>query len=654
METIVAHVLSADHVQEFTHLNVAYPADDFDADLKPTPAELKGFEDPGAALAEAVFYYRHNVKRYLGSINEGIASTIAEAMYVHQRCPQALLILAGYSQGAMVMHQAELQLAADQDTGVLAQIAGTLLLGDGDRVSNTTAREFGTSRTRSKGIRTYLLANSGKDVLDPATTANICNAGDIVCDFGTNTVIHWRNGIEVHESYLKASSGPGLADAAAWIGQLAANRLVGTLWTATEAPLPAGAATQPRVHISSIACASASRCVAAGTYIDSAGDVQGLLLTRSGTSWVAATAPLPAGANADPGVDLTSVACPAVSSCVAVGFYADSSRNAQGLLLTGSGTSWTATEAPLPSESSAGSLAAIGCASAASCVAAGQYSGPQSLVLTGSRTNWTPRAAPLPAGASTDPDATLQDVTCPSASSCVAVGSYVATSGGSGLVLTGSGTKWTATKAPLPDGPADLGAYLLAGACASVSSCALTGAYLDSEDQWHGLVLTGSGTKWKATETPVPADGDYAQPTLNSVSCPTASSCVVSGYYNSSTGSQGLLLTGSGTKWTATEAPLPAGGGPNDYLLSVACPSASACAAVGDYDDADGSQGLLLTGSGTAWTATETPLPLGAATIQQGASVEAVACPSVTACVAAGFYSDASGNFQGLLLTGPG
>jgi hypothetical protein len=65
-----------------------------------------------------------------------VASSASEAKYVHRQCPHAL-ILAGYSQGAMVMHQAELQLAAAHDTGVLGQITGTLLLGDGDRISHT-------------------------------------------------------------------------------------------------------------------------------------------------------------------------------------------------------------------------------------------------------------------------------------------------------------------------------------------------------------------------------------------------------------------------------------------------------------------------------------------------------------------------------------
>ena len=103
-----------------------------------------------------------------------------------------------------------------------------------------------------------------------------------------------------------------------------------------------------------MACASASSCVATGDYTDSSGNTQALLVTGSGTSWTAAEAPLPANAAADPDAFFPgSVACASASSCVATGFYTDSSGNIQGLLVTGSGTSWTAAEAPLPANAAA-------------------------------------------------------------------------------------------------------------------------------------------------------------------------------------------------------------------------------------------------------------------------------------------------------------
>ena len=167
---------------------------------------------------------------------------------------------------------------------------------------------------------------------------------------------------------------------------------------------------------------------------------------------------------------------------------------------------------------------------------------------------------------------------------------------------------WTATEAPLPAGAAGLGpgGGLGSVACPSASSCVATGGYSDSSGNKQSLLLTGSGTSWTAAEAPLPADADVGtdpepEPDLNSVACPSASSCVVAGLYTdeSSASLQGLLLTGSGTSWTATETPLPAGADPGAGLWSVACPSASSCVAVGSYTDSSGNgQGLLVSGTG--------------------------------------------------------
>ena len=90
-------------------------------------------------------------------------------------------------------------------------------------------------------------------------------------------------------------------------------------------------------------------------------------MTGSGASSAAAEAPLPANAAASPRADLVSVACPSATSCVATGYYTDSSGNTQALLVTGSGTSWTAAEAPLPANAAASPdahLASVACPSA--------------------------------------------------------------------------------------------------------------------------------------------------------------------------------------------------------------------------------------------------------------------------------------------------
>src|SRR5262249_27408069 len=108
----------------------------------------------------------------------------------------------------------------------------------------------------------------------------------------------------------------------------------------------------------------------------------------------------------------------------------DSSGNGEGLLMTGGGTSWTPTEAPLPANAAAGSvsLQSVACPSTTSCVAIGRYrisSGPrEGLLVTGAGTSWTPTEAPLPADAAQDPEVFLQSVACSSDTNCAAFGIY--------------------------------------------------------------------------------------------------------------------------------------------------------------------------------------------------------------------------------------
>jgi hypothetical protein len=647
MATVVSKVLAAGHFS-FERLADVYPADKVN-DLKPTTAELAGalagllLKDPELTAAAARYYYEHNVKAYLASLNTGIANAVSEAEFVHRRCPHALLILAGYSQGAMAMHQAELRLAASGKTSVLGQIAGTLLLGDGDRVSRTAAREFGTSKDAAVGVRTYLITKDASDVLDPATTANICNAGDVVCNFGISTLlstIFGGKGLCVHESYVvprkgcPSSHNDALTKAATWVASLATARLASGDWTAAKAPLPAGAGDQ--ASLSSVACPSATWCVAVGDYVDSDGDSPGLLLTRSGRSWRPQTAPLPPGAAPSP--NLSSVACSSPSWCVAVGSYTDSAGQPHGLLLTWTGKKWTATRAPLPGpdpdgESVGGSLVAVACPSASSCVATGSYgeyyasdgeTAGRGLLLNWTGTSWRPTEAPgtiEPVGA----------VACPSAAACTAIGYFGTVAAGEGvLLLTWSPGKWTAAEAPWPTGATVPGsvmdAYVLA--CPSPSSCLVPALYFaPGGTVGQGVMLSGAGTKW--TDTKVKGG------LLDSAACPSASSCVFGG--------TGQVLEGSGPPWKAVPMPALAS---DELMTPLACASASSCAIAGQFTD--GFDSVIVTGSGSTWAASELPLPPD--TAEPG--FNSIACPTPAECVAVGSF-DAGGTVDGLIATGP-
>ncbi len=69
-------------------------------------------------------------------------------------------------------------------------------------------------------------------------------------------------------------------------------------------------------------------CIAVGDYAAMTGTTSysaALILSESGGTWNAAEAPLPAGAALDPEGQLTAVSCPALGSCTAVGRYLDAS-----------------------------------------------------------------------------------------------------------------------------------------------------------------------------------------------------------------------------------------------------------------------------------------------------------------------------------------
>jgi hypothetical protein len=444
----------------------------------------------------------------------------------------------------------------------------------------------------------------------------------------------------------------------------------GAAWTAVKAPLPAGAAKSPHAGLWGVACPSAAACVAVGYYTDSAGSQQVLLLTGHGAAWTAATAPLPPGADRkasngpEPPTALYSLTCPSVSVCVATGYYTDSSGGTDGLLLTKQGPAWTAATAPMPGGSFGEVVYDVACPSPATCVAVGSaVSGPQrGVLLTRHGSAWTATAAPPPAHAGTVTHVLLRTVTCPSADSCVATGGYTSSSGRQlPLLVTGHGTSWETTAAPLPAGVASTAdAGLSTIACPTAAACVATGVYTNPSGGYQPFVLTGRGSAWTARRAPLPADAAATSGVAGTahyhVACPSAAACVATGHYTDTASRQHeLLLTGYGAAWNLATAPLPAGAAanPKASLWQVACPSVSACIATGYYTNSAGRQhGLLLTGHGAAWKLATAPLPAGAATNPK-TGLWYAACPSVATCVVAGDYTDSTGSWQGLLLTGP-
>jgi hypothetical protein len=427
--------------------------------------------------------------------------------------------------------------------------------------------------------------------------------------------------------------GPGLAIAATSDG-----------WSGIEAPLPAGQAPKaPDVSLDKVACGSATSCVAVGDYFPAKNRLDGLIEVWNGRSWRPVEVPVPAGAAADPQVKLETVACPSATRCVAGGTYNTSPTTSAPLLVVGSGKSWTSLTPPVPAGSGTGNagILDVTCRSASACIAVGYDATDEAIIETGSGTSWKVIAAPEPANGQAESES-LFDVACGHgpAALCVAVGDYTDTSGATdGVAISGSGSSWHAAETPLPANAERAGQFveLFADACPSARTCVAVGFYTDKSGNNDGVMLTGSQTKWQvakvsgdwALEIACPSasscvaatatalvtghgtswkytrapDFDAAgTPILLSVACASSKYCVVTGIDQENASGEpfreyGLLDVKSGTSWKSVKAPFPANAHAGDIanIDDVACPSAKTCVAAGSYNGTVPQDGWLLT-----------------------------------------------------------
>lgn len=189
-------------------------------------------------------------------------------------------------------------------------------------------------------------------------------------------------------------------------------------WTATQAPLPGTAATDPSVSVRQVTCAAVSSCVGVAIFTNAARNRAGVIEQLNGHSWQAIAAPVPSGTLASAQVVLTSVSCPSAGSCGISG-YLDTASSRQPEVLTllhGKGTAEAAPLLPATEPESSTSLSSISCPRPGRCVAVGRYQDDdahyQGLIEVQAGTTWHAVKAPLPADAGPDPVGGLEWVTC--------------------------------------------------------------------------------------------------------------------------------------------------------------------------------------------------------------------------------------------------
>jgi hypothetical protein len=418
--------------------------------------------------------------------------------------------------------------------------------------------------------------------------------------------------------------------------------------------------------VESVSCPSAGNCTAVGEYTEDSGQSQGLLLGETAGKWAAGVeAVLPANAGTSSGIPsnfVRYVSCVTAGNCTAVGTYADSSGGQQGLLLTETDGIWSpGVEAVLPANaaSSGGFLqwSGLSCASVGNCAAVGWYTPPsatfriQALLLTETDGIWSAGVDAAP----DSPSAWLNSVSCTSAGNCTAVGAAEDSSNVlQTLQLTETAGSWgppVEADLPVDDTHTDLGAELDSVSCASAGNCTAVGLYDvgdvpvgrdESEFRGKGLLLTQSAGSWSTgLRAPMPADAvgpDAVEETYPpEVSCPSVGNCsVVLSYYDNDQGLHGLLLSETAGSWgTGLESPT------GRFVNSVSCASPGNCGALVGGD--------LLSETGGSWgSEVATPVPANGV----GGLLYSVGCASAGNCTAVGQYTDSAGHQDGLLVGG--
>jgi hypothetical protein len=379
-----------------------------------------------------------------------------------------------------------------------------------------------TSGTWARGIEAPLPKNAATSPLVTVTSVSCASAGNCTAVgqyndssgliegfFLTQTSGTWARGIEARLPAGVTSAGNLLVSCASArnctvVGSYTDSypNFQGLLWTKTAgrwataitAPLPANAATNQQVLLNQVSCRSAGNCTAVGSYLDSTGNTQGLLLTQTSGTWATGVeARLPASPSGLGG-SLTSVSCASAGNCTAVGTYFDSSGNTDGLALTQTSRAWaTGVETVPPDYSENGQnlprMTSVSCVSAGNCTAAGSYD-TFAVLWTQTKRNWaTGIAASLPAGAEAGG---LDWVSCPSAGNCTAVGSYDDSSGNQqGIVLGQTSGTWSPTEVPVPaNAGTDPSVTMWSVSCASAGNCTAVGRYTDSAGNTQGLLVT--------------------------------------------------------------------------------------------------------------------------------------------------------------------
>jgi hypothetical protein len=241
---------------------------------------------------------------------------------------------------------------------------------------------------------------------------------------------------------------------------------------------------------------------------------------------------------------------------------------------------------------------------------------------------------PAPAGVASA-KATYQSISCPTASSCAAVG---VTTSGAFFASSESDGSWSSPQ--IIAAPAGFSSGALAISCPSVGNCVAAGDYATTDATLPLLLEEDSGT-WNAAETVTPPvdalSGASEEAALIQPWCASAGNCEVVGVYEATSSWNLMTATETDGIWSATSS---FSTGSSDAViqnrtldgLAFTCTSLGNCVAVAN-------RGTWAQTAGSWSGVTALPAPSTFEGVGGGFEVSAVACTEASTCIAVGDLS---------------
>ena len=342
----------------------------------------------------------------------------------------------------------------------------------------------------------------------------------------------------------------------------------------------------------------------------------------AGPAWTVASSPNPAGSVT---AVLNGVSCPSVNSCFGVG-SSTVLGTTKALGEHWNGHNWAIVATPNPSTATSTRLNAISCPSTTSCFAVGSYAEgtlQKNLAERWNGSSWSILPIQNPTGHT---GSGLSGVSCPSARSCFAVGAY---SFGLSTVRTlaahWNGALWNLVGSP--NISVSNATFLNAVSCPSLKSCFAVGNSTINSSA-RSLVEHWNGSLWGAMQNPAPSGATGSA--LNGVSCPSPKSCFAVGSSIVAAQNHNLAQHWNGSGWSFNGAPTGSGAS-SSTLSGVSCPTTQSCFAVGSFTKAGAAKSLVDHWNGSAWGSMASPNP---GTLFN--HLYSVSCAAKTSCFAVG------------------